>query len=88
MNSPRFIQLPSREALLSADLQTLDAIVLGADRVREALFDASRESSIAPLSIALERLRVLERLATAHRGLVAERLKDEQSVILDVRPAS
>jgi hypothetical protein len=62
--------------------------VLGADRVREALFDASRESSIAPLSIALERLRVLERLATAHRGLVAERLKDEQSVILDVRPAS
>jgi hypothetical protein len=88
MSDPRFIQLPSREALLTADLQTIDAMVLGADRVREALFDASRESSIAPLSVAFERLRLLERLVTAYRGLVAERLKDEHAVILDVRRES
>jgi hypothetical protein len=82
---PRVIPLPSREALLSADLQTVDAMVLAADQVREALFDASRESSIAPLSVALERLRMLERLATAYRGLLADRLKDEHAVVCEVR---
>jgi hypothetical protein len=88
MSYPRLTQLPSREALLTSDLQTIDAIVLGADRVREALFDASRESSIAPLSVALERLRLLERLATAYRGLLADRLKDERAVVLNVRRES
>ena len=70
--------LPNEAGLLQADVDTVDAMLLMVDRVREAFFDLSREDIAATGSIVLERLRILDGLICTQRNLLADRLADSR----------